>query len=178
MDIDSNQFCYLSTSESFLGWLYRYAPALHTQLIQHLKQGKGCASNRQKMLDILSQIKKEEKLSLQLASFIQENYPHLIKNDDQQSFRHVADRLNRHNVFGYYDPSLNTFPRRLILTQQPDTGLERDVLDFCSQHGYCEHLILEDRAYIEYLPPEYIQLKDQIPEENWEIRAYRRANHL
>lgn len=178
MKVNSNEFCYLSTSESFLSWLYRSAPSLHKALIEHLQKGLGCNENRKKMLEILNDVQKEDTLAQSLAQFLREYYPQIILEDDQDVEIGADVISNKHRVFKHYDPILNTYPRRLIIIERPDADIKRDVLSFCSQQGYCEHLIIEDRAYIEYLPPEHLALKDDIPEKNWEIKEYKRANKI
>jgi hypothetical protein len=176
MKINSGEFCYLSTSETFLGWLYQYAPEMHTGLIKHLQQSKGCRSNRDKMMDIFGKIQKDRPLAESLAQFIQDHFPQLITGNNVESAS--SNLLNRHNVFSHYDPSLTSFPRRIILEHRPESDIQRDILTFCARQGYCEHIIVEDRAYIEYLLPEHAILQDKIPSRNWEVRAYKRANGL
>lgn len=179
MKINSSEFCYLSTSETFLGWLYRSSPILHGELIDHLKKSAGCAANRKKMLAILKSIQKDRHLAESLSNFIRDHFPQMIEEDsDADKVSESRKIMNVHNVFAHYDPSLNTFPRKLIITERSGTPLSRDVLSMGSRYGYYEHLIIEDRAYIEYLSQEHMGIKDDIPEKNWEIRAYKRANNL
>lgn len=179
MEVNSNEFCYLSTSESFLGWLYRNCSEMHSELVEHLKKSLGCSANRKKMLAILGEIKKDTKLSESLAEFIRSHYPHIITEDDPgKSQPSAQNKMNRHSVFSHYDPTLNSFPRRLIIIERHESELRRDVLDFCARQGYCDHVIVEDRAYIEYLPPEHAVLREKIPAKNWQVSIYKRANGL
>ncbi len=180
--IDQNQFCYLSNSDLFLRWLYSTDIKLYTELIEHLRRGLGCGANREKMIDIYASLTKAGH-DKNLEQFLKKNYPNMIVGDQVNDKPIVVGNtnnfaaLNKHKVFSHYDPTLATYPRRLIITQL-DAGqmsLGRIVLSFCSQQDYCEHVVVDDRAYIEYLPHGYGNLKNKIPDKNWQVRAYKRS---
>ena len=176
MKIDASQFCYLSTSEVFLSWLSRLDKSLYDELVEHLREGKGCGSNRSKMMHILRSLQKNGK-SDQLVGFLRDNYPSILKDDPRQSKRDY-ESLNAHGVFEHYDPTLATFPMRLIITEG-DTGhtsLSKAVLSFCAQQARCDHIFIDDRVYIEYITPEYANVIDRIPEKNWAIARYKRQH--
>jgi len=173
MIVNPSQFCALSTSDVFLRWLYDVDKKIHIDLIEHLRGGNGCKSNRNKMVQILKDLQNKG-WEDRLTTFLRRNYPSVLKSEIVDDY----NSLNIHGVFEYYDPTLATFPRRLIITDA-DTGhitLKSAVINFCAQQAYCDHIFLDDRAYIEYLPPEFATLKDQIPAKNWQVVLYRRKN--
>lgn len=79
MELNKNQFCTLSSSASFLSWLKGFSRGLYDGLLTHLKTGKGCGANTQKMLKILGKIMRSEEGPTKLQAFLVKNYPHIIK---------------------------------------------------------------------------------------------------
>jgi len=175
--INSNEFCYLAKSELFLTWLKNLDSAMHTDLISFLMSGKGCSENRTKMYDLLQAITRNRQWALALESFLMQNFPAMIIDDsrDIKTSTRTKEVENKHNVFSYYDPSLATFPRRIIFYSD---DLQKDVRDFCARQFYCEWIIIEDRAYIEYIPHDAAAYKSEIPEKNWQIRAFKKKSTI
>jgi len=176
MKIDSGQFCQLSTSDSFIRWLYETDEPLYMDLVTHLREGRGCGANREKMKQILTTILEGPNKG-KLEDFLRNHYPGIIKGEvvDHTPPDFDFNTLNVHGVFEHYDPTLNAFPRRLIITDA-DVGhahLSKAVDDFCAQQAHCEFVYLDVRAYIEYLPPEHAGFKDKVPERNWAVVRYR-----
>lgn len=171
MKINSDEFCYLSQSTSFLSWLHATNEKLYSGLIEHLKKAAGCKSNKQKMLETLQEIRKHRDQVKLLEQFLRRHYPGIIISDTAAP---ASPNLNKHKVFEHYDPGLVTYPRRLIVLASDVGDLEVTVLDFCAQQAHCEHIIIEDRAYIEFLPAEHLSLISKIPDKNWMIRRYKR----
>ena len=58
------------------------------------------------------------------------------------------------------------------------SDLEKKVNDFLKNKSIYEHVIIEDRAYVEYLNPEENNLAKDIPEHNWQIKKYRTKNNI
>jgi hypothetical protein len=175
--INSNEFCYLAKSELFLTWLKNLDRDLHDNLIEFLKQAKGCSANKAKMFEVLKAITTNRKWVIALESFLMKNFPAIII-DDMKSFeqKRVSKEIeNKHKVFTYYDPVLVTFPRRIIFS---GGDLQKSVQDFCIKQFYSEWIIIDDRAYIEYLQPDVATYKPNIPEKNWQIRAYKKKFKL
>jgi hypothetical protein len=172
MKINSNEFCHLAKSEVFLVWLRNIASDLHTDLVNHLKVGKGCAANKAKMLDTL-RVLVDRKLEAVLEQFLQQKFPAILIDNNSGV---VAPRKveNKHRVFSYYDPSLITFPRRIIMV---GNNIHKRLQDFCAKQFYCEHVIIEDYAYIEYVSNEKAEYKSSIPEKNWQIRMFKKRSN-
>ena len=168
MKINPKEFCYLSQSEVFLDWLYSISPPLHAGLVDHLKKGLGCGSNKQAMLNLLKTITENSIWVSSISNFLRDNFPAIIVEDDIKI-------INKHGVFDYYDPMLATYPRRMIILDESG-NLKEAVLSFCAKHGYCDYVIVEDRAYIEYLPQELLSIKNDIPSQNWQVKIYKAKN--
>lgn len=180
MKINSAEFCHLSSSTSFQKWLHTINYDLYKDLLTHLHKGENCASNRAKMVGLLKKLLRDNNTRKQLQSYLRATYPHMISEDDPPVVATNYNSYDKHNVFEHYDPSLLTFPRRLILTeleaQQSGVSLQRLVFNYCSMQAYCDHIIIDGRAYIEFLPPDLGELKDQIPAKNWQVQSYRTRN--
>jgi hypothetical protein len=180
MKINSREFCNLSGDARFQKWLYRIKHDLYRVLMDHLHKGEGCSSNKAKMVEILKVMLADRILSQQLKDFLRSAYPHIISDGGPPKVAVNYVTHNKHNVFQHYDPTLATFPRRLIITvvdaRQSNKSLDAMVRQFCQMQAISEHIIIDDYAYIEYLPMEYTDIKDQVPEKNWQIRLYRTRN--
>ena len=177
--IKPDEFCYLAKSELFLTWLKNLNIDLHTDLIRFLMSGQGCAENRMKMYETLQIIVKNRQWALALESFLSKHFPAMITDDAKVSTtprRLVSKEVeNKHKVFTYYDPSLATFPRRIIFS---GGDLQKKVRDFCARQFFCESLIIDDRAYVEYIQPDAAIHKAEIPEKNWQIGQYKKRSGI
>jgi hypothetical protein len=178
--INSAEFCYLAKSELFLTWLKNLDTDLHQDLMNFLMGGHGCSENRVKMYELLRIITKNRQWAIALESFLVQHFPAMIiddtKNSTSSSRRIMSKEVdNKHKVFTYYDSSLATFPRRIIFS---GGDLHKQVNDFCSRQFYCEWVIIEDRAYIEYVAPDAAAHKENIPDKNWQIRAFKKKSNI
>lgn len=177
MSINTTEFCHLSTAPLFQKWLYAVDYKLYLELLEHLRLGLGCKRNKQKMVEILDNITKDAIKNQNLMAFLRSNYPSIIIED---KVNHDHSKDNKHRVFSHYDPNLSTWPRRIIFTNIDSTSSKRSlsklVDDFCSENDYCESIIIENHAYVEYLPIGYKHIKDKIPTKNWQIRSFNKNN--
>lgn len=169
--IKPGEFCALSTTPQFHKWLKDTDDSLYNNLIDHLKLAKGCNANAQKMIELVTILWKSEKHRISLLAFLRANYPLVLVEPADYSSQ------NYHNVFVHYDPTLNTIPRRKILTVS-DAAISRRPLsvlvdEFCGRQAYCDYVEIDDRVYIEYLPPELGHLVEEIPKKNWQVATYR-----
>ena len=139
--------------------------------------GHGCSENRVKMFEVLQTITRNRPWALALESFLSKNFPAMIVDDTKTSTSKILSKEagNKHRVFAYYDPTLATFPRRIIFS---DGDLGKKVRDFCAKQFYCEWVVIDDRAYVEYIPPEAAAHKSNIPEKNWQIRAFKKKSNI
>ena len=172
--IRTKEFCYLATSPVWLGWLQKNHKDLYNELIDHLNNRSKCSANRKKMKEILARIGKNKQQTKQLISFLRKYFPYIVEQDREVASE-TSQEANRHNVFSHYDPSLLTYPRRVIISK-PNADLESEAREWCKNQAFCDFIVVDDRVYIEYLPPGQGMLRDRIPKSNWEIESYRRRN--
>lgn len=127
------------------------------------------------MAEILHEVSKSRGKLESLTEFLRKHFPQCLT--DPLQAKNTND-LNKHKLFDFYDPSLRTYPRRLILLQSEEGDLRRAILMFCARQSHCEHVVLGDRAYIEYLPPEAAALRPRIADNSWQVLRYKRQHGL
>jgi|6_EtaG_2_1085325.scaffolds.fasta_scaffold68385_2 hypothetical protein len=116
--------------------------------------------------------------SERLTKFLRKYYPQMIKDDISAADRvGDADSINRHQIFTSYSPGILTYPRRIILVG-PLHELRKEVGEFVLDKPVHDSILVDDRAYIEYLEKSDMHLKDSIPMKNWQIAAYRNKHKL
>jgi hypothetical protein len=181
MNINMRHFCTLATSPEWQTWLYNYSKEYYKDLIDHLRTSSGCGSNSAKMTEILNKIKNGSG-GPKLESFLTQTFPQVLnkpkcgaKGIRKSTVVESAQKMDLHDVFEYYNPSLVTYPRRLIMA---GLDLEKKISDFLRNKSIYEHIVIEDRVYIEYLNPEENNLAKDIPEHNWQIKKYRTKNNI
>lgn len=114
----------------------------------------------------------------QLALFIKTNFPQMIKEELSLEQKDKDGKvLNKHAIFDTYMPGILTYPRRIIFVG-PKRELTKEVNEFTSQKPVYDCIIVDDRAYIEYLEETDMHLKDVIPLKNWQIAIYRNKNKV
>lgn len=107
----------------------------------------------------------------QMFAFLQTNYPHIIVSEkEKQPKTNINDQ-----VFKYYNPNILTYPRRIILEGNKAQLLQK-VQNFIVDKIKSDYVIINNRAYVEYLMQADANLKDQIPLNNWQIAIYRQEN--
>jgi hypothetical protein len=102
-----------------------------------------------------------------LYSFLSQKFPYIVQSADPKQ--------DQHGVFPGYVPGLLSYPKRIVFKGAPHT-LESVITKFTADKTHFDSLILDNVAYVEYLDQGDIDLFEQIPEDNWLIRAYR-AKH-
>lgn len=171
MRIKVDQFCTLATSPSWQAWLYHHHVNLYRKFIRQIQGSRGCNQNRELMTEVLQEIDKAGGDAL--AEFLQKHYPHMISG--QQPLRHQREdskALDNDGVFQHYNPNILTYPRRQIFVG-PKSMLKGKVQEFLLDKIRGDHIIIGERAYIEYLEKSDKAIADQIPIKNWLIAAYR-----
>jgi hypothetical protein len=116
--------------------------------------------------------------SEKLSIFLRQHFPQMIKSEitDEQKVQD-QDSLNKHAVFDSYVPGILSYPRRIIFVG-PKRELMKEVRQFTFDKPIHDSLIVDDRAYVEYLERADMHLKDSIPLKNWQIAVYRNKNSL
>lgn len=165
MKVKVEQFCSLATSPSFQSWLFHHNDGLYRKFIIRLRESRGCNDNRELMKSLLAEIQ-EHGGGDEIATFLQRHYPTMIEGGVQTSAGDYDD------VFTHYNPNILTYPRRIIFTG-PKRQLQKRVREFVLDKLKSDHIIVGDRAYVEYLEKADAAIADKVPLDNWQIAAYR-----
>lgn len=171
MNVKVEQFCSLATSPSWQAWLYHHSNIIYKEFIRRLQGSRNCTENRELMKDILKSID-EDGGAESLEDFLKSHYPHMLQGNSLHIERVSEDK---HGVFPGYSPGILTYPHRVIFEGNPEK-LEKRVKNFITKKGHADHIILGNRAYIEYLENSESDLVGKIPEKNWQIAIYRKDN--
>lgn len=188
MQIRISEFCGLSRAKLWQDWLQNIATDLYTNLIKILSDPKGgCKKNTQAMVDIYSELLKR-KLGDKLNEFLKKEFPNVIDNSpksvffkpkksniDAEKYKSIKE-ANKHKVFKNYNPSLLTFPQKLIIIDPDISELQKKINTFIMDKVSTEYVIIEDRAYIEYFLQKYKSEALKYPKELSEINKWRKEN--
>jgi hypothetical protein len=112
------------------------------------------------MMKILDSIIKEPDGEKKLVIFLNASFPHVLSTPK------AAMRVD--DVFGHYDPSLLTVPRRRVFDN------EFAAREFLADKPVGEYVIVGSKVYVEYLPSDLVGLMPSIPAGNWLVREYRK----
>jgi len=167
--IKTEQFCSLSTSPAWQSWLWHFNQDMFHSFINKLQQSRGCTANRELMTDVLAQIDKIPDGMRKLWAFLSEQYPHMLVDELP------AVPAVKSVVFSEYNPSILTYPRRIIFSG-PDAG--KQFIDFVSGKLKIDHITVDGSIYVEYLLKSDQHLVDKIPEKSWQIRSYKAKNSV
>ena len=80
MRVKIEQFCGLSTNNTWQQWLYKFDITLYNELITHLRASLGCGHNRTKMLEIVDKIKLRPNGWTVFIDFLRTNFPNLLED--------------------------------------------------------------------------------------------------
>lgn len=148
--------------------MYNNYPELFNELITHLRSSKGCASNSQKMLDILQKLDNIPNGMITLLRYLSKEFPFIIINDGpipQQTVQPVTDIINENRVFEFYDSEILTYPHKVIMTSG---NLQSRINELIADKPQSDHIIINNVAYVEYL-----NHGETANANSWEIRKYR-----
>jgi len=134
-----------------------------------LRKSKGCSGNTDLMIDTLKRIDSIPHGSDKLLGFLRANYAYMLVNETSND--------NVDEIFGYYNPAILTYPRRLVMTGS-QTELQQRLSEFSTDKLKVEHIIIGEKLYIEYLTNADSRLVNQIPQGNWKITSYKLAKNL
>ena len=167
MKLVLSQLCNLSISKSWHNWLYDFDKNIYTNFIQLMRESKNCSDNKKAMLIIVNKIKEGQDAAM-FYEYLHLNHPLAITG-------HKFDKeVNR--VFEDYDPNIKTYPKRVIMSNNNKKALLNRVKSFARNKICCDYIIIDDKAYIEYLDNDELDIIDNIPNKNWLIAAYRKNN--
>lgn len=167
MKIKSKQFCYLSTSPSFVNWLNVNAVSEYNYLLEEQAKKASCGHNTRIMHTILSRLAKTK--SKELLIFLQEHYPYVLEDTKIKDDALINKDLSNSKVFGLYDPTILTFPRRAIVS---------DLEKFVEGKLIYDYVELDGLFHVEYLNYTDKNLVNSIPDDNWLTKRFKKLNIL
>jgi hypothetical protein len=180
------QFCGLSKTNIWTGWLKIHAPDLLDELYKTQRSGKGCRANREMMLLIKNKLY-ERGLGDKFEALIAQKFPFIVdRKKDQPRAQPVQKvitllpvppaskgiHLNKHNVFTVYRPDLLTFPHKLIIQDANKAERERKVSEFTTNKIGVNIVTIDDTAYIEYLLSKFADVLPKIQPTMYETKTY------
>ncbi len=170
MDIKIGQFCSLATAPKWQTWLFGHDGKYYAEFIEKLRKSTGCRQNSEIMKEALDYLEKKGSRDA-LETFLKKEFPNALsdgkpapakprpKNPDPMYFRDFMTKAL-------------TFPRRQIITGNPDTLVE-NVNKFLAGKIMADYVIFGNRAYIEYLEEQDAKLKDKVPFKNWKTSTWK-----
>jgi hypothetical protein len=157
--LNTSQFCGLSTTAAWHSWLYNHDRNIYDKFIAAFRQSTGCKYNSELMLTTLDDIQQSGKIA-DLYDWLQLNYPYMI----------IGTRAFKNNIFPEYNPSILTYPRRIIFNTDAAQSIKQFVLDKIKY----DYIIVENVGYVEYLNKQDEPIANMIPASNWLISNYRK----
>lgn len=171
MQIKIDKFCGLAHSPTWQAWLYHFNSDLFSRFSNLLRSARGCSQNTDIMIDVLKEIDSVPDGSNKLLSFLRANYAYMLVDDT------IVNKRQSDEIFGYYNPNILTYPRRLLINGTSDELLKK-VNEFSINKLKVDYVIVDDKLYVEYLLESDNKILNQIPESNWKIAAFKLANNL
>jgi len=183
--IRKDVFCTLSRNGDWREWLKENVPSLSEYLEAGLKKSAGCRDNKRIMSSIYNSLYESKNADLisKFEKLIIDRFPYALRDKSIKKIptkkipNNQIDRiakgdeynnLNKHGEFEVYRPHIMTIPHKLILADKDPIRLKKSIDKFLSDKGSKDYVIVEDRAYIEYMP-----IAENIPDECWEVKAYK-----
>jgi len=195
MKISRDRFCELSKSRDFQSFLLNLDKNLYKELINHLKLGEGCQSNKKKMIEIYENIKSNDKLNY-LEQFLLSKYPHMIVVDSDESKQinqniiqvkasntdELYDKMNYHKVFKLYRPSVLAIPQRKIFIGTSKNDVLNSITKFIRSKLNTEYVILQGpelwHGYVEYFDVKYKDLINDFDINKRPVLLYKKMNGI
>lgn len=185
MRIDVNSFCSLSRATDFQDWLKSVAAPLHTELIEHLKLGKSCGSNKNKMRVIYDKIKLGG-LDNKLKDFLKSTHPNMLIAEqptvaaETNKIEVTAEEANVHKVFPIYKPGLLMLPQQGIFIDNEYEPVMNQVMNFLKNKISTDYIVLKSNlywhGYVEYFDRKFVDEIEKVKKENRPIAIYK-AKH-
>lgn len=167
-----DKFCSLSTSPSWSAWLYHFDAGLFRKFRVQLQEARGCTQNREIMVALLKEIEQRESGTERVYDFLNKHYPHMLVKDGQPQAERDPEVVGG-PVFGYFNPDLLTYPRRVILEGGSERELTRRAKEFLIDKIKGDFVVVDGRAYLEFLSRVDVAVVDQVPAKNWMIAEWR-----
>lgn len=133
-----------------------------------LQESRGCNQNKDLMVELLKELERMPGAVEKLFEFLNKHYPYMIVKEGQPPSKVSSSQSDL--VFSYYNPQILTYPRRRIFE---GVDLERQVKEFLLDKLKSDFVIVNGKAYVEYLEQSDAQLVNEVPQNNWQIAAWR-----
>ena len=154
----------LISSPDWQRWLYEFNVDIYNRFMNDLRNTTGCGRNKEIMERVLHEIERTGG-SNKLGKFLRENHPHIIKESPTYSWQTT------------FKTGLLTFPRHKILQSDDPAALVMRVNQFLSDKIKYEYVIVDDKAYIEYLEKGDESVLAKLPDDKWVLRKLRGVRH-
>ncbi len=192
MKINVANFCSLSRASDFQDWLKSVALDLHTELIEHLKLGKSCGSNKNKMHMIYDKLK-QVNLHEALVTFLKRTHPNMLMPEAPGAIaisaetaiapiEVTAEIANVHGVFPSYKPGLLMLPQHGIFMAHDYESVMNKIVNFLRNKISTDYIVLKSNlywhGYVEYFDRKFILEVDKIKRENRPIAKYKLKNGI
>ena len=171
MKLRIGQFCSLAASPTFQSWLYKTDIDVYRIYQRQMRSSKGCAENKTVMEETL-QLLRDANKEVELYTFLKAAYPNMIEGYVSRPTIAEGD------VFPEFNPDILTYPHRIIFEGLKEPYLKRKVQSFLLNKIKSDYIIIDDKAYVEYLSEDDKQVVDQIPLSNWLVSQYRLKNQI
>ena len=188
MTVNVNSFCALSRTNDFQLWLKGAAADLHTDLIEHLKLGKSCGSNKNKMLIIYDKLKANN-LESALIDFLKSSHPSILVEATVENKTKIADsveiakidltseEVNVHKVFPIYKPGVLMLPQQGIFVEKSYVAAMNKVIAFLRDKISTDYIVLKSNlywhGYVEYFDKKFAAEADKVKRDTRPIALYR-----
>lgn len=170
-------FCALSGNSQWQNWLYKYDITLYNELIAHLRVSRGCGHNREKMIDLMGKIEARPGGRDVIVEFLRANFPSMLDYAGAPVSKPAPSAVPGVQLpqvpFEWNGNSL-TFPKRAVLDNPDPAALRAEVDRLVSDKLRYDFVILQDKAYVEYVPANHAKILDQIPVSNWKVSLFKR----
>jgi hypothetical protein len=154
-------------------WFDKNAGPLYIKIESAIKKNIGDMVVQSAMVDAYESVM-QSNLSDGFAHHLKTNHPEIIVDEVVKipsTARIMLDACtDPNNVFRHYNPQILRFPMQIIFMTDDKEMLIGAISDFKRRHPNCEHTIVGEYGYIEYIPEDMLDTLDDIPDENWEIR--------
>lgn len=170
MKIDDKRFCSLATSAKWQTWLYHHNRTLYKRFIDRLSTSSGCSENKRIMSNMLNQIRNTGH-EIELLDFLQSEFPAVIIRDGA-----VHERPSRGSLFSGYQEGILTYPHRKIIKVSSNDDADVVASHFLNDKIFTDFVIINNTIYAEYLFEHERGLINEIPSDNWQVAAWKKAH--
>lgn len=165
-------------------------------MYDYLQSGAiGCKARAERMTHIYNKLYERGK-GTEFENFILDKFPYVIDRGSDvkpqlNPHKHMkakisrpavkhpkqktnSENMNKHGVFRTYKPEILSFPQKRIIVNDDRKQLEAQVSSFIKDKFGVDHVIVEDRAYIEYFEARYKGVVEKVEKNKRDIYLYKK----